>query len=227
MLSSLILRQASLKAHFIWLGSLAYMLYNYIFYLYGAAFNHFFLIYVALFSLSVYALVLAIMNTNVGEVSQHFSRRTPVKWIGGFMLFFSIPWSILEISRAVTFLFSRQIPADIIVTGHPTGVVYATDLSLLMPAMILGAILLWQYKNWGFLLSAIILFKGTTYGLALIAMSAFAAKATGTGDPLTPLYVFLSAGSFVSVFLLLMNMKTYPPTPGVHKEGPVSIEPAG
>ena len=47
-------RKGSARAHLLWLGSLGYMLYNYIFYLYGAAFNVFFLLYVALCSLSAF-----------------------------------------------------------------------------------------------------------------------------------------------------------------------------
>src|ERR1044071_3908928 len=156
----------------LWLGGLGYMLYNYIFYLYGAAFNSFFLLYTALFSLSVYTLILVLMKTNVKAISRQFQQRTPVRWISGFLLFFSIPWSAMEISRAAGFVFTGRIPTDILVTGHPTGVVYATDLSLLMPAMILGAVLLWKRRPWGYLLSAVLLFKGITYGLALVAMSA-------------------------------------------------------
>lgn len=197
----------SRRAGLIWLGSLGYMLYNYIFYLYGAAFNSFFLVCVALFSLSSYALVLALMKTDVEAISRLFNERTPVNWIGGFMLFFAVPWSMLEVSRALNFVFTGQLPQDIVVTCHPTGVVYATDLSLLMPAMILGGVLLFQRRAWGYLLASIILFKGTTYGLALIAMSVFAAKATGKGDPLTLLYIFLTVGSLVSLCLLLANLK--------------------
>src|SRR5688572_22702903 len=38
----------------VWMGLMLYMFYNYAFYLFGAKFNEFFLIYVALFSLSLY-----------------------------------------------------------------------------------------------------------------------------------------------------------------------------
>jgi hypothetical protein len=48
-------RRGSLRAQLIWLGALDYMLYNYAFYLFGAAFNAFFLIYAALLGLSIFA----------------------------------------------------------------------------------------------------------------------------------------------------------------------------
>jgi hypothetical protein len=199
--------QGSVRAHLLWLGSLGYMLYNYIFYLYGAAFNAFFLVYVAICALSVFTLTLALTRTDVAAIQALFQEQTPVKWIAGFMLFFAIPWSSLEVVRAVRFVVTGQVPADVVITGHPTAVVYATDLSLLMPVMITAAVWLWKRRAWGFVWSAIILFKGTTYGLALIMMSFFAKKATGAGDPLVPLYLFLCVGSLVAYYFLIVNVK--------------------
>ena len=46
-------RRGSQCAQLVWMGALGYMLYNYIFYLYGAAMNRFFLVYVALVTLSI------------------------------------------------------------------------------------------------------------------------------------------------------------------------------
>ena len=40
----------SYRARLIWIGTLFYMMYNFIFYMYGVAFNRFFLLYVFLFT---------------------------------------------------------------------------------------------------------------------------------------------------------------------------------
>jgi hypothetical protein len=77
----------SFWAQLIWLGMLDYTLYNYAYYLFGAAFNRFFLIYVALFTLSMFALVFGLSKVDITGVQQHFRPRTPVKWIAGYMLF--------------------------------------------------------------------------------------------------------------------------------------------
>jgi len=183
------------------------MLYNYIFYLYGAAFNAFFLIYVAVFSLSVLTLILALAQVNIHVLGTSFPPSSTVKWIAGFILFFALGWGGMEISRALSFVFTHKVPADIIATGHPTGVVYATDLSLLIPAMLPAGILLWKHRPWGFALSLIILFKGCAYGLALIAMAVFAANATGKWDAFTPVYIFLFTGSLIALLYLLRHLK--------------------
>lgn len=211
MVTSLILAmRGSQKAQLVWIGTLGYMLYNYIFYLYGAAFNLFFLIYVLLFTLSIYALVFAMTKIDVVAVSQEFRVVTPVKWISGFMMFFAVFLGVLWIAMSLSFVFTGQVPTPILQTDHPTGVVFATDLSLLIPALILGATLLWKRHPWGFVLGAIVLIKASTYGLAMIAMSVFTYVELGTVDSLLTLWVVLSLGCIISCGVLLGNMKLQP-----------------
>jgi cellulose synthase/poly-beta-1,6-N-acetylglucosamine synthase-like glycosyltransferase len=149
--------RGSQRAQLVWLGLLVYMLYNYAFYLFGAAFNRFFLIYVALFALSIFALIFALPRVDVNGISQKFQARTPVKWISGFMLFFALLLGGIWIAQSLGFVASGQVPQTVADTGHPTSVVFALDLSLLMPGMILGAILLWKRQPWGYVLGAMMI----------------------------------------------------------------------
>jgi hypothetical protein len=199
--------KGSNRSHLIWMGTLLYMLYNYMFYLYGAAFNKLFLVYVALFTLSIYALIIALLKTDASNISSQFSKKTPVKWISGFMLFFGTLLGVLWIIMSLSFVFTNKIPQAITQTDHPTGIVFATDLSILIPALIISAIFLLKRKDWGYVFSSMVLIKATTYGMALIAMSVIAKFRTGTGDPMVPLWSFLSLGCFLACFALLKNMK--------------------
>lgn len=207
-LSLIFAMRGSQKAQLVWIGTLGYTLYNYIFYLYGTAFNRFFLIYVLLFTLSIYALVFAMTKIDVMAVSQEFSVATPVKWISGFMIFFAVLIGVLWIAMSLSFVFTGQVPQPILQTDHPTGVVFATDLSLLIPALIYGSTLLWKRHPWGFVLSSIVLIKASTYGLVMIAMSVFTYVELGTIDSLLTLWVVLSLGCLISCGLLLGNMKS-------------------
>jgi hypothetical protein len=196
--------RGSARAHLLWLGAVGYMLYNYIFYLYGAAFNVFFLVYVALVALSLYALVLGMWRLDADRVSRGFLAGTPVKGIAGLMLLIPLVMGGIEVQRAVAFLFTGQVPTDIVQTGHPTGVVYATDLALLMPAIAIAAILLWRRRPWGYVLAPVLMVKGVTYPLALIAMSLL-----GANDPLTPVYAFFWLLSLTALGLLLWNVRLF------------------
>lgn len=195
--------RGSLRAQLIWMGVLDYMLYNYAFYLFGAAFNWFFLIYATLLGLSIFALVFGLVNLDVSEIRQQFRERTPVRWIAGYMLFVAAGLSLIYLVQSLAFVFTRQLPAIVTRTGHPTSVVFALDLTLLVPVLVLGAIWLLMHKPWGYVLAGISTVKGPAYTLVLTAGSLWAARA-GVSDAaaeiplwLTLTVVGLLAGTFL------------------------------
>ena len=84
---------------------LAYSAYNYAIYVFGTAFNAAFLLHAASFSLSIYALALALAGIDVRDIARRFRRRTPTRLIaailgflaaglGGMWVFFSLRFAI-------------------------------------------------------------------------------------------------------------------------------------
>ena len=70
--SLLLARRGSRAAQAVWLGALAYSLYNYAYYVFGAEFNDIFVLHIALFSLSIITLVLAVANVDVDAIAARF-----------------------------------------------------------------------------------------------------------------------------------------------------------
>jgi hypothetical protein len=68
--AAVFVRRGSVRAELVWLGLLDYALYNYAFYLFGAAFNAAFLPYVAIVTASTFALVLGVASLDVHEVAR-------------------------------------------------------------------------------------------------------------------------------------------------------------
>jgi hypothetical protein len=196
----------SLRAQLVWLGMLDYTLYNYAYYLFGTAFNRFFLIYAALFTLSVFALILSLTEVDMKGLRQRFRARTPVRWIAGYMLFVAAGIGALWIVQSLSFVVSGQVPEFILKVGHPTSIVFALDLSLVVPFLVLGAIWLWKRQPWGYLLAAILNVKGAVYMLALAAVSVSVAKAGLQTASELPLWGFLSLGFLVASLSLLGNL---------------------
>ena len=195
--------RGSTQAQLVWLGMLAYALYNYAFYLFGAAFNRFFLFYVAIFALSIYALVFALMKIDAWEIARQFRARTPVKLIGGYLILVAAGLSFLWTLASLRFVFTGEVPPDIVKTEHPTGIVYALDLSLLTPAMALGGIWLWRREPWGFILAAMSLIKGATYTLVLTVNSLLVASFYEL-----PIWLLLTLASLAAIGFLIGNMKS-------------------
>lgn len=197
-------RRGSQRALLVWLAMLDYTLYNYGFYLFGAAFNWFFLLYTALFALSIFALIFGLLNIDVNRISQIIQGRRPVKWISGYMLFVAIGLTIMYVAQSLVFIASGQLPSVVVKTGHPTSVIFALDLSLLIPAFILGAIWLWKRKPWGYVLAAISIIKGTTYTLVLTVVSIWGASAGVPGASAeTPVWIFLTVVGLIASLSLL------------------------
>lgn len=199
--------RGSAGARLVRLGSLAYMVYNYAFYLFGAAFNEFFLIYVAVFSLSLGALILGLAAVDAAAVARLFRERTPVKWIAGYMVFIAAFLGFHWAFRTLGFLATGRIPQDIQNSGLPTAIVYAIDLSLLVPALSSVAVLLWKRRAWGYVLGTVLMVKCATYPLALVGMGIFAARA-GVPDArvMMPFWIVFAALSVFALSLLLGNM---------------------
>lgn len=201
-------RKGSLRWQLVLMGMLGYMAYNYAFYLFGAAFNIFFLFYVALFSLSVTSLILGLSNLDMNLISQRFSPKSPVKGVGIYILIIGIMLFFVEMSMISNYLLTGVLPETIKLTGHPTSVVFAMDLSIVVPLSLISAVLLWKRQAWGYVIGVIMLLKGFTYGLVLSIGTALLAysPAYGKWDPLMPFYVVLVIGGLIGCLALLNNL---------------------
>ena len=197
----------SQRSQLIWLGTMLYAIYNYAFYLFGTAFNVLFLVYVGLLTFSILTLILGLSKINADAVSAQFRPVTPVKAIAGFMFVFAAMMSILWISMTFDFILTGNLPEMLQKTGHPTQLVFALDLGLLVPGLLLSAVLLWKRHAWGYIAAAIVLIKANTYGMVMISMHTYAVLTTGTGDSLIGLWAALTTASLISSGFLLGNLQ--------------------
>ncbi len=202
-------QKGSLRWQLVWMGMLAYNAYNFAFYLFGAAFNPFFLLYVALFSLSVAALIFGLANLDVTHLAQRFSPKTPVKGISIYLLVIAIMLFLVEGGMILGYLFTGVLPETIVLTGHPTSIVFALDMALVIPLSAIAAVLLWKRHAWGYVVGVVMLLKGFTYGLVLCLGTALLAysPAYGKWDPLMPFYVIVVVGGFWGCWVLLKHLQ--------------------
>jgi len=201
-------KRGSLKAQLVWMGALDYMLYNYAFYLFGAAFNWFFLLYVTFLGLSIFALIFGLIHLDLDGITGQIRERMPVGWIAAYMLFVAVGLSLIYIMQSLGFIFTGDVPAIVTNTGHPTNIVFALDLTLLVPFLFLGAIWLIKRKPWGFVLAGIFTIKGPLYTIVLTVGSLWAANAGVPGvAEQVPMWVALTVLSLIACGLFYGNMK--------------------
>lgn len=197
--------RGSTRGRLVWLAMLAYAFYGYAFYVFGAAFNAFFLPYVALFGASMYALLLSVPRMDVEAIGRMFrgewARRAGVL----YTLLTAAGLGTLWTAMSAGFLVSGKVPAPIVQTGHPTGVVFALDLSIIVPAMVVAGVLLLRRGAWGWMLAAVLSVKGVVYTLSLTVSTIGVMRSgmlPGAGAEL-PVWAGLTVVGAVSSVLLL------------------------
>lgn len=200
--------RGSLKAQLIWMGALDYMLYNYAFYLFGAAFNWFFLLYAALLALSIFALIFGLIKLDVNGISQQFRKDAPVKWIGGYFIFVASGLGLVYLIQSIGFIATDNVPAIVTMSGHPTNVVFALDLTLLIPWLILGALWLMKRQPWGYVIAGILNVKGPLYTLVLAVNSILVVNAGIAQTSELPLWGTLTVLGLIASVLFYVNMRS-------------------
>jgi len=190
-------RQQRFTAGLLLNGLLVYLFYNYAFYLFGALFNAFFLLYVLLVAGSFYALALRLVNMDWMMLRQRTQRLPKVGWVSAFMVFIALPLLLAEGGMVLQATLSGKVP-------ETPSVIFALDLTVVVPASLLAGILLWRRDTWGYLLAVLMSVKAFTYGIVLTVMTVYIPYALGGEmDPLLPFYLFVMlAGGLSLVYLL-------------------------
>lgn len=199
--------RGSQRAQAVWIGVLAYAVYNYAYYAFGATFNDLFLIHIALLSTSIFALVFALPNLDITAIAIRLHNPRRATWIGGLLTIVGMLqgalWLFVVSRNAVT----GDVLHDVPVAGQH--LVLALDLSLLVPSLILAGVLLWRQTAMGYVLGAAMCVMGALYQLNLMVAGIFQANAEVAGvKAFPPEGLFLTAGLVIAALLLLLGSPT-------------------
>ncbi|MCI0399316.1 MAG: hypothetical protein L0322_30880, partial [Chloroflexi bacterium] len=158
----------SFRGQLLLAGTLGYFLYTYMSMSFNTAYNQLFLVYVALFSLSLVAFILAMMSIDLASLPQRFSTRLPRRGIAGVLFaaggFLLLAW----LGLIGPPLLQNQPPAGL--ESTTTLVIQAMDLGLIVPLSFLSGILLLRRSPWGYLLASVAVMKFMTMGVCVSAM---------------------------------------------------------
>jgi hypothetical protein len=150
-------------------GTPFHFAYTYLLMAFGGAYNQLFLVYVALYSASLFACILALLAIDVKQLARQVSPRFARRTIAWLVIGFSAMLTLLWLGRIVPALISGVVPFGL--ESYSTLFVQAGDLGLVVPlGALTGALLLSRHPA-GYLLAGVILVKGATLGLALMAMA--------------------------------------------------------
>lgn len=166
-----LIRKNSLRGYLIWMGTIFYFLYTYASIAFLASYNQLFLVYVALFSLSLYTFVYGLLSLNVKTVKESITPEKTSKIAGVFLIFSGAMLALMWIKMIVDSLLTGIAPAAL--ESYTTLVIQALDIGVVFPATLIGGLLILKGKEWGYALVSILLIKASLLGTAIISMIFF------------------------------------------------------
>jgi hypothetical protein len=159
--------RGSLRGRLILAGTLGFILYTYISMCFGTQYNQLFLVYVALFSLSLFAFTLTMMSIDLPTLPGHFSEKLPRGWIAGFLFLAAAFLLFAWLGRIAATFAPGAVPA---LENTSSMFIQAMDLGLIVPACVLSGVLLLRRSAWGYLLTSVGLAKFVTLGISVSLM---------------------------------------------------------
>jgi hypothetical protein len=198
--------RGSLRGTALFIGSLASLLYQYLLWTFGWAFNGLFLVYVAAFSLSLCTLVLVLAGVDLSQVRAGITPHFPVITTASFSFAMGAGLLFKCLGEIVPTIGTNAMPT--VGTGFYTMVDQALDLGLLVPLTVLVGILVLRREPLGYLLSASTVMLGMTIGLSVVVGEITLGLSSGRINTagIAMFAIFLGAGLML-LTRVLMSMK--------------------
>lgn len=160
-------RRGSMRGGIVLAGTLANFLYIYGSLALGAAYNNFFIIYVVLFSASLFALIATLASFELASLPARFSNAVPRRGMIAFLIASAISLLIVWLGLSlVPALVAGRAPDA--VEPYATFMTVALDLGVLVPVLLIAARLLARRAALGYLLGATVVLFTVALGTLLI-----------------------------------------------------------
>lgn len=192
---------------FLFISSMLFFFYSFLLSSIGIAYNEFFLAYIAVCIISVFAVIYTIKSISMERFSIHVLPQLRKKAIGAYNLivasYFIITWLIVDFSSLLT----GSIHPDLAI--YTTADQNVTDLGLYAPAAVVAAILLLKNKTLGAIFSVGIMLMAfqTFVALSIFSFLDIAFHQEGL-EHLEFVMLILGLVSFILIIALFSRLKT-------------------
>lgn len=169
LLSLYFIFRGSLKGQLLWLGTIFYFLYTYASNAFLVTYNPMFLVYVAIFSISLYTFLYGLISLDIKTIKNRFRTGLIPKIAAIFTISMAALMALMWISMIIGSLISGNPPSTL--DSYTTLVIQALDLGVIAPAAIIAGVLLLRGEEWGYALMSILLVKISLIGTAVLSMA--------------------------------------------------------
>jgi hypothetical protein len=207
-LSILLYGRGSLLGGLLLVGTLGYILNLYASMALGAAYNRLILVYVALFSTSLFAFVLAFTSFDTGILPARLSEVLPQRGLGIFLLVSGLVTLFVWGVPLVASLINGSPPDRL--DSYTTMVTYALDLAIITPSTFISGVHVLRGEPLGYLIALPLLVIIILLAPQIILSTVFQQSAGvpfTTGEMIGPVAGFVILG-LVAIWLLVTFLRS-------------------
>ena len=201
----LLYRGGSLRGGYLLIGVLSFFLYNGASLAFGAAYNSFFLVYIALFAASLFAFILAFTSIDYHALPTRIAPGMPHRGLSIFFLVTGVALLLIWLSDVVIALIEGHAPP--LLASYTTMVTYVLDIGVIVPALLVAQHLIRRRSPLGYPLASTLLILCTIIGVVVTAQTTVQIS---LGIILPPAQFAVMVGSFILMSLfaiwLLVNL---------------------
>jgi len=162
-------RRGSLRGSIFLIGMLLYFLYIGVTYTFSVVFNSLFLVYMALFSASLFATIIMLTTFDTQYLAGKVTTNMPHRGIAIFMFVAGLGTLFLWLSDLIGPIMTGQAPVNL--GPYTTMFTHGFDSAVITPATVITGIHLLKRKPLGYLLAAPLLILCTIIGVTVIAQT--------------------------------------------------------
>lgn len=201
-------RRGSPRCTLVWLGTLGYAIYNALYYMFGTALNVFLPLYIITLIWAVITLISLVSRLDAQAIAAAFREKTPVKVLGGLLIFIGTGLAAVWMLMWALYIFAGQ-PTPVEPTAFQ--VVAAIDCGVIVPLVVIGGVMLWQRKPWGYVIASMGGILGALY-LVVLTVNSITAIAFGLADAPgeVPVWATLLLVTGVTTGVLVGHVKRCP-----------------
>jgi hypothetical protein len=155
-----------------------------------------------LLTMSIWATALAAVSLDAGELATALNRARSGRWVGAFLAIVGAILGGLWFTLSIHYAVTGELMADLPQRG--IHLVFAIDLSLLVPALVVAGVLCWRGRTVGVVFAGAMTVMGALYQANLLIAGVFQAEADVSGvKAFSPEGVGLAIGFGIATVVLL------------------------
>lgn len=213
----LIARRGQIAGLMLWLGAVAYLLYNAVLFLFATPYNRLFLLDVAFLALAIFTLISLVMVARTQTASQSLRGR---RWLAGYIWAVVVLNAVAWLSRIIPSLLSDRPESITDGMGVATNPVYVQDLGFWLPTAAVIGWWLWSGRAIGIVLAGGLLSFGVLESVSIAVDQALGVAA----DPSSPVVSTVLIPGFVvlgatQALVLVLHVRSVRSTPRAPAQG--------